>query len=337
MKKILFILTTILLLFSIPVCAVEFYDEATITNPNGTDFYLSVTYEKYVNCHIPAGEKITDIVDSDEEDKYIFGYYEGSEVPGYVLIEDTSLANGKSKQDQSDLSETQTGEIAHYDEIIITNPDGAGAEYIPKDGETTYVQYVHLPCGTKLTDVSTKCQQTEMYKEDYVTGVANNGNKFYVKQEDTSIENVYPPADEAQIEAGNSSASNDEPLIWPWIVLVIVLFLGFYFLSAYLKKPQCPKCKARNSRETKREFLNSEKVYFKEEERVKEYSNKGKYRSNTMHKASTNQYVNPPDKILVKEKLIEGTREYYKVMYQCNKCGEEFSRKEFVDRKPKIV
>ncbi len=237
-----------------------------------------------------------------------------------------------------------------YDSITITNPDGAIVLDVYKEYEvkpkTPPVAF--LPAGTKLTNVSTECQNKIGF-EKYVTGYAEDGYEYYVKPEDTSLENVYPPFDDTstndsrvvvggvEINSTKDTEEKDEPLIWPWIVLIIVAIIGFGILSAYLKQPQCPKCKSRGSREVKRQFLNSEKVLFKEEERIKEYANKGKSRSNTMHKAASNQYVNPPQKIIVKEKLVEGTREYYNVTYQCNKCGEQFTRKEYVDRKQKIV
>ena len=121
------------------------------------------------------------------------------------------------------------------------------------------------------------------------------------------------------------------------IILIVVALIGLGALSAYLNQPKCPSCKKRKAIEIGREFLNSERVFFKEEERIKEYDNIGNYRTDTMQKAATNQYVNPPKKIVVKEKLVEGTREYYRVIYKCNKCGGTFTQKEYVDRKPEIV
>lgn len=199
-----------------------------------------------------------------------------------------------------------------------------------------------LPVGTKLTDAKTE----EPYAGfDCVSGFTYNGKQYTVFRKDTSLENDYPPVDEAQINLANTREEipeqipeqKDEPLIWPWFVLIIVVVVGVGIFSVYLKQAQCPKCKSRGSKEVKRQFLNSERVLFKEEERIKEYDNKGRGRSNTAHKAASNQYVNPPTKIIVKEKLVEGTREYYNVTYQCNKCGEQYTRKEYVDRKPKIV
>ncbi len=232
----------------------------------------------------------------------------------------------------------------YYDFIIITNPNGAPAEYIPKsdDDPQAMIKYVTLPVGTKLTNVNTESRQRDIGgvvidEGDFASGYTIEGNQYEVKQEDTSLKNIYPPVDEEQINIANTPKEDKDILLWPWIILAIIVVIGFVILSAYLNQPQCPKCKSRGSREVKRQFLNSERVLFKEEERIKEYDNKGRSRTNTMHKAASNQYVNPPKKIIVREKLVEGTREYYKVTYQCNKCGEQYTRKEYVDRKPKIV
>lgn len=334
MRKLTTILITILLLFNIQVSA-ENYESIIITNPNGanglvpTEDGMHLTY----GDTLPVGTKLTD---AKTEEPYagfdcVSGFtYNGKQYT--VFRKDTSLENDYPPVDEAQANSANTPEQIP-ESIIITNPEGTEALFAFRDADyaPNQLPIKFLEAGTKLTNVSIECQENEGF-ELYVTGFADDGQEYYIMQEDTSL-----PLTEAQINLIATPEQKDEPLIWPWIVLIIVVIVGVGIFSAYLKQPQCPKCKSRGSKEVKRQFLNSERVLFKEEERIKEYDNKGRGRSNTAHKAASNQYVNPPTKIIVKEKLVEGTREYYNVTYQCNKCGEQYTRKEYVDRKPKIV
>ena len=326
MKKLTTILIMILLLFNIQVSA-ENYESIIITKPEGTfGQYVPKADEMYPSYGdtLPVGTRLTEV--KTEEPFGGFDCVSGFTSNGkqYIVFrKDTSLEDNYPPVDEEQIILVNTPES-----IIVTNPEGAiGFDPYIDDG----VAYDVLPVGTRLTEVK---MEEPIGEDQCVSGVTYDGKQYKVFRKDTSLENIYPPVDETQINLANTP---DKPPIWPWIVLGIVLFSGLGILSVYLTQPQCPKCKSRGSREVKRQFLNSESVLFKEEERIKEYDNKGRGRSNTAHKAASNQYVNPPTKIIVKEKLVEGTREYYNVTYQCNKCGEQYIRKEHVDRKPKIV
>lgn len=87
------------------------------------------------------------------------------------------------------------------------------------------------------------------------------------------------------------------------------------------------------------EEIEREPVYFKEKQRMKTYNNTSgqKQYFDWQTKASTNKYVNAPEKVIEKEVLIEGERIYYDVTYKCSKCGKTFHRKEHIDKKPTII
>ena len=140
----------------------------------------------------------------------------------------------------------------NYESIIITKPEGTFGQYVPKEDEM-YPSYGDtLPVGTRLTNVKT---EEPCAGFDCVSGFTYDGKQYIVFRKDTSLENIYPSVDEAQI---NLASTPDELPIWPWIVFIIVVVIGVGILSAYLQQPQCPKCKSRGSREVKRQFLNKE-------------------------------------------------------------------------------
>lgn len=113
-------------------------------------------------------------------------------------------------------------------------------------------------------------------------------------------------------------------------VLVLILLLVVY---AHFSKPKCPKCKKRNASIVKKDFLRDETVYFRETQTIKEYSNTGAV-TDFQFKGVT---VKPPEKIITKEVKVPGTRKWYRATYKCGICGEQFSRKEYIDEKPKII
>lgn len=113
--------------------------------------------------------------------------------------------------------------------------------------------------------------------------------------------------------------------------LVLILFIA---VCTYLSKPKCPKCKNRNADFVKKEFIREETVYFKDEETIKEYSNPDGAVTPVGLGAQT---IKPPERIITKEVKIPGTRKWYRVIYRCKICGEQFSQKEYKDEKPTIV
>ncbi len=115
------------------------------------------------------------------------------------------------------------------------------------------------------------------------------------------------------------------------IIVVIVGIIAVFVFQAFLKKAKCPRCGVRKANIVSREQIRVEQVFFKEKQRTLEYKNTNKtfaYKSETL---------NPPDKIIEHEILIPGIRAWYTIKYKCSKCGNLFSREEYVDKKSKIV
>lgn len=123
--------------------------------------------------------------------------------------------------------------------------------------------------------------------------------------------------------------------MWLLIVGGIALVL-LAILCNYLGRAKCPKCKSRKLYELTRTEINSEPKLFKETVRIKEYDNKHNSRTAFGQRAASNQYVNPPSKIITQEVIVEGKRTWYKVRYRCGKCNNEFSIEEYIDTKPRI-
>ncbi len=123
--------------------------------------------------------------------------------------------------------------------------------------------------------------------------------------------------------------------MWILITGIIVLIL-IGILCSYLQRTKCPNCNSRKVCELNRTNLGSEPKLFKETVRIKEYDNKYNSRSDLGHRAASNQYMNPPSKIITQEVVVEGKRIWYNVHYKCSKCNNEFSVKEYIDKKPQI-
>ncbi len=118
-----------------------------------------------------------------------------------------------------------------------------------------------------------------------------------------------------------------------YIIIGVLVLLLFIVIYVYFSKPQCPKCKSRKAECIKKEFLREETVYFNETQTIKEYNNTGAV-TDFQFKGVT---VKPPEKIITKEVKVPGTRKWYRATYKCGICGEQFSRKEYIDEKPKII
>lgn len=122
-----------------------------------------------------------------------------------------------------------------------------------------------------------------------------------------------------------------------WLLIAgITALVLLSILCNYLGRIKCPYCKSRKIYELNRTELNSEPKLFKETVRIKEYDNRYGSRTNFGQRAASNQYVNPPSKIITKEVIVEGKRTWYKVYCKCAKCNHEFSVEEYVDTKPQI-
>ena len=122
-----------------------------------------------------------------------------------------------------------------------------------------------------------------------------------------------------------------------WLLIAGVLaFVLLIILCNYLGRAKCPNCKSRKTHELSRTELNSEPKLFKETIRIKEYDNKYNSRTDFGQRAASNQYMNPPSKIITQEVIVEGKRTWYKVRCKCAKCNNEFFVKEYVDTKPRI-
>lgn len=119
------------------------------------------------------------------------------------------------------------------------------------------------------------------------------------------------------------------------IVGAIVLIL-IIILCKYLGRIKCPRCHSGKVCELRRTQIGFEPKLFKETVRIKEYDNKYNSKTSLGQRAASNQYVNPTSKIITQEVIVEGTRAWYKVQYKCNKCGNEFSVKKYIDSKPEI-
>lgn len=107
-------------------------------------------------------------------------------------------------------------------------------------------------------------------------------------------------------------------------------------LCGYLGRAKCPGCKSRKVYEINRTEINSEPKLFKETVRIKEYNNRYNSKTNIGQRAASNQYINPPSKVITQEVIVEGKRTWYNVRYKCAKCNNEFFVKEYVDTKPRI-
>ena len=108
-------------------------------------------------------------------------------------------------------------------------------------------------------------------------------------------------------------------------------------LLAQLNKAKCPDCKKRNVTAISLKMLRAEEIFFKEKETIKDFNNTRKYRTDVMLRGTTDQYLNPPEKVTVREVMIPGKRTWYKVDYKCNHCGKTFYREEYRDEKPTVV
>ncbi len=120
------------------------------------------------------------------------------------------------------------------------------------------------------------------------------------------------------------------------LIAGVIILIGILVICSYLQRTKCPNCNSRKVCELNRTKLNSEPKLFKETVRIKEYNNKYNSRTDLGHRAASNQYMNPPSKIITQEIVVEGKRTWYKVHYKCAKCNNEFSVKEYIDRKPQI-
>lgn len=121
-----------------------------------------------------------------------------------------------------------------------------------------------------------------------------------------------------------------------WLIITAVALLLLSVLCKYLERTKCPNCKSRKVYEIDRTELDSEPKLFKETVRIKEYDNKSGSRTAFGQRAASNQYVNPPSKIITQEVIVEGKRTWYKVYCKCKKCNNEFSVKRYIDTKPQI-
>ena len=124
-----------------------------------------------------------------------------------------------------------------------------------------------------------------------------------------------------------------------WVILIIAGVILLYILGWYFGLAQCPKCKSRSCSVLSKEETDSETIYFKKKQYIREYKNdSGSAAFDWQAKyGSANRYTKEPEKLIEKEVLLPGTRTYYNVKYVCKKCGNEFYRKEHVDTKPEIV
>lgn len=122
--------------------------------------------------------------------------------------------------------------------------------------------------------------------------------------------------------------------MWLFISAAAIILIGL--LCRYLSRAKCPDCNSRKVREIGRTELDSEPKLFKETVKIKEFDNKCNSRTDYGQQAVTNQYINPPSKIITQEVVVEGKRTWYRVHYKCNKCNSEFSVKEYIDTKPQI-
>ncbi len=121
-----------------------------------------------------------------------------------------------------------------------------------------------------------------------------------------------------------------------WLLIAGAAFLLLSILYNYLVRTKCPQCKSRNVIELSRKEISSEPKLFKETVRLKEYDNKYHSKTNFEHRAVSNQYMNPPTKIITQEVIVEGKRTWYKVRCRCAKCNNIFSIEEYIDTKPEI-
>lgn len=122
-----------------------------------------------------------------------------------------------------------------------------------------------------------------------------------------------------------------------WIILIGICIIVLFITAAYFQRTKCPHCKSRKVTATQQTELYTEPVLFKENVKIKEYDNKNNHRSEAMLDVLSDQYLNPPKKIITQEVVVQGERIWYNVQYRCNKCHKDFSQKEYRDIKPEII
>ena len=120
-----------------------------------------------------------------------------------------------------------------------------------------------------------------------------------------------------------------------WVYLLICILAAF--LNAYFKRAQCPVCRKRNAVCVSQKKLREENIYFKEKKTIKEYKNIYKSRTDFGMKTATDQFFNPPEKLIVRDVMIPGKRIWYKIKYKCNNCGNTFYNQVYEDKKPTVI
>lgn len=134
-----------------------------------------------------------------------------------------------------------------------------------------------------------------------------------------------------QENPANPTSQADETNYTPWIIAIVVGIIAIMILASYLKIAKCPKCKARKPQRLSSQQTKTERIYFTETEQIKEYkNNKGLWGEIAPRQSTWGQ---APERIIKREYKVPGTRTWYNVKYKCQKCGEEFQRDEYVDKK----
>lgn len=125
---------------------------------------------------------------------------------------------------------------------------------------------------------------------------------------------------------------------------IIAFFILIAVLNAHFSLPKCPNCGKRKTYELSRELIDSEPVYFKEKQQIKQFDNTGrkaKYsiplQRYNMKPSEFPALTDAPEKVIVKDVYLEGRRDNYIVTYCCRICENEFDRYEHVDTKPTVI
>jgi predicted nucleic-acid-binding Zn-ribbon protein len=282
---------------------------------------------------IPVGETIT-LGDAYESG---FTHMEYKGVRGWIHKRDMNLAGYTDAMGFEQLKGTVKAEngtpiyALNFDnaEIIGTLPFGVTVEFPIEIGWET-VDYKNeigkIHGWVKLQDftLSYGGEQTPAAVPPNVTApqTAEGGVVHTTPLEEQAREKE--PDDD-------QTASSTAGGIYWWIIIAVAV-VGIILLVRYLRKAKCPKCNARNAyRLSSTATGETERIYLTEKEVIKEYTNeKGLLGEIAPRHAHWGQ---APDKIVEREVKVPGTRTYYSVTYKCKKCGEEFSRTEYVDRK----
>ena len=110
-----------------------------------------------------------------------------------------------------------------------------------------------------------------------------------------------------------------------WLIFIGIgaLIIGVIAFSTHFSRAKCSKCGKRNSHAVSRKEIRTERISIKKQERIKHYS-----KEQTM---AGRPITVIPESVSTRNYTVPGIRTFYDVIYTCQNCGEQFSRREYTD------